>query len=185
MKYLFCTLFAFSCLSLRAAESGELVGIIKSVSEAGSRLVIGHQGISGLREEAGDLEVEVSPGDHAIAVTGRRIRGRLDLSGEIPFLTSVWPAEEKVERSMSLMNRDLTRRVRTVNGLTAHKAVAQNDLRLAAKLVQAYDKKWGLYQKPPREEPEVRLPFCDPHLFVNSSRWDRCDHHLCFLHEQF
>lgn len=63
-----------------------------------------------------------------------------------------------------IVNRDLTRRVRTVNGLTAHRAVAQNDLRMAAKIVQVppllllspsdgewswvqlLDKKWGLYQ---------------------------------------
>jgi hypothetical protein len=46
----------------------------------------------------------------------------------------------------SIVNRDLTRRVRTVNGITVHKAVAQNDLRQAAKLVQIYDKRAGLYQ---------------------------------------
>lgn len=46
----------------------------------------------------------------------------------------------------AIVNRDLTRRIRTVNGVTAHKQVAQNDLRLAARLVQVCDKKWGLWQ---------------------------------------
>lgn len=46
----------------------------------------------------------------------------------------------------AIVNRDLTRRIRTVNGVTSHKQVAQNDLRLAARLVQIYDKKWGLWQ---------------------------------------
>uniref|UniRef100_A0A914V1P4 Serrate RNA effector molecule homolog n=1 Tax=Plectus sambesii TaxID=2011161 RepID=A0A914V1P4_9BILA len=46
----------------------------------------------------------------------------------------------------AIVNRDLTRRVRTVNGVTVHKSVAQNDLRLASKLVQIYDKRAGLHQ---------------------------------------
>ncbi|KHN86405.1 Serrate RNA effector molecule -like protein [Toxocara canis] len=50
----------------------------------------------------------------------------------------------------AIINRDLARRVRTVNGVTAHKQVAQNDLRQAAKLTALYDKKAGLYQ--PSEE---------------------------------
>lgn len=41
----------------------------------------------------------------------------------------------------AIINRDLARRVRTVNGITAHKQVAQNDLRQAAKLTALYDKK--------------------------------------------
>lgn len=48
-----------------------------------------------------------------------------------------------------IVNRDLTRRIRTVNGITIHKQVAQNDLRLAARLVQIYDKKYGLFQNEP------------------------------------
>lgn len=46
----------------------------------------------------------------------------------------------------AIVNRDLTRRIRVVNGVTAHKPVSQNDLRLAARLVQVCDKKWGLWQ---------------------------------------
>lgn len=43
------------------------------------------------------------------------------------------------------MNRDLKRRIRTVNGLTLHRPVAQNDLRQAAKLVALHDHRAGLY----------------------------------------
>ncbi|KAM8794241.1 serrate RNA effector molecule homolog [Eudromia elegans] len=44
------------------------------------------------------------------------------------------------------VNRDLTRRVRNVNGLTQHRAVVRNDIKLAAKLVHALDGRaqlWG------------------------------------------
>lgn len=41
----------------------------------------------------------------------------------------------------AVINRDIARRVRTVNGITGHKQVAQNDLRQAAKLAALYDKK--------------------------------------------
>uniref|UniRef100_A0A7E4W112 ARS2 domain-containing protein n=1 Tax=Panagrellus redivivus TaxID=6233 RepID=A0A7E4W112_PANRE len=44
------------------------------------------------------------------------------------------------------VNRDIKRRVRWVNGLTRHRTVAQNDLKLAAKLVVLFDYKNGLYK---------------------------------------
>ncbi|CAI4228643.1 unnamed protein product [Auanema sp. JU1783] len=45
----------------------------------------------------------------------------------------------------AIINRDLTRRLRTTNGITAHKQVALNDLRIAAKLAAIYDKRLGLH----------------------------------------
>ena len=45
----------------------------------------------------------------------------------------------------AIVNRDLARRIRVVNGVTAHKAVAQSDLRLAAKLCQAFDARAKLW----------------------------------------
>uniref|UniRef100_F1KUY4 Serrate RNA effector molecule homolog n=1 Tax=Ascaris suum TaxID=6253 RepID=F1KUY4_ASCSU len=59
----------------------------------------------------------------------------------------------------AIINRDLARRVRTVNGITAHKQVAQNDLRQAAKLTALYDKKAGLYQPPEEEQQQPRSEF--------------------------
>lgn len=54
----------------------------------------------------------------------------------------------------AIVNRDLTRKVRVANGITAHKQVAQNDLRLVAKLVQIFDKRWGMYQPDSTENEE-------------------------------
>lgn len=45
----------------------------------------------------------------------------------------------------AVINRDIARRVRSVNGITGHKQVAQNDLRQAAKLTALYDKKVGFF----------------------------------------
>lgn len=45
----------------------------------------------------------------------------------------------------AIINRDITRRVRTTNGIAAHKQVAINDLKLAVKITALYDKKVGLF----------------------------------------
>lgn len=49
-----------------------------------------------------------------------------------------------------IVNRDLSRRVRTVNGITPHKMIARNDIRLAAKVVQHLDSKWNLWEDDPQ-----------------------------------
>ncbi|XP_007442653.1 serrate RNA effector molecule homolog isoform X1 [Python bivittatus] len=44
------------------------------------------------------------------------------------------------------VNRDLTRRVRNINGITQHKQILRNDIKLAAKLIHAMDDRtqlWG------------------------------------------
>merc|ERR1719341_1225291 len=51
-----------------------------------------------------------------------------------------------------IVNRDLTRRIRTVAGLTADKRVVRNDIKLAAKIITNLDGKWGLWK--PEAEPE-------------------------------
>jgi hypothetical protein len=45
----------------------------------------------------------------------------------------------------AIVNRDLSRRVRTVNGITSHKQVVRNDIKLAAKIIQNLDKKASLW----------------------------------------
>ncbi len=50
-----------------------------------------------------------------------------------------------------IVNRDLTRRVRTVNGLTVDKKVVRNDIRLAAKVISNLDKRWELWQPEQKE----------------------------------
>jgi len=51
-----------------------------------------------------------------------------------------------------IVNRDLTRRVRTVNGITPHKTIVRNDIRLAAKLIQNLDSKWTLWDEDKQQE---------------------------------
>merc|ERR1719295_850026 len=45
-----------------------------------------------------------------------------------------------------IVNRDLTRRIRTVAGLTADRRVVRNDIKLAAKIITNLDNKWGLWK---------------------------------------
>nr|CAG4640777.1 EOG090X04A7 [Eulimnadia texana] len=45
----------------------------------------------------------------------------------------------------AIVNRDLSRRIRTVNGITCHKQVIRNDIRIAAKIIQNLDSRWGLW----------------------------------------
>lgn len=46
-----------------------------------------------------------------------------------------------------IVNRDLSRRIRTVNGITPHKVIVRNDIRLAAKVIQHLDSKWKLWNE--------------------------------------
>ncbi|KAB7497435.1 Serrate RNA effector molecule-like protein [Armadillidium nasatum] len=45
----------------------------------------------------------------------------------------------------AIVNRDLSRRIRTVNGITSHKAVVRADIKLSAKIIQNLDSRWGLW----------------------------------------
>ena len=51
-----------------------------------------------------------------------------------------------------IVNRDLTKRVRNVPGLTQDKKVVRNDIKLAAKIITNLDNKWGLWKKAEGEE---------------------------------
>merc|ERR1719319_1687529 len=44
-----------------------------------------------------------------------------------------------------VVNKDLTRRIRTVSGLTADKKVVRSDIKLAAKIITNLDSRWGLW----------------------------------------
>ena len=57
------------------------------------------------------------------------------------------------------LNRELKQRVRPVNGLTVHKAVARNDIKLAARIIQNLDRKWGLWvdQEEEKKDPEKEV----------------------------
>uniref|UniRef100_A0A3Q2DCY0 Serrate RNA effector molecule homolog (Arabidopsis) n=1 Tax=Cyprinodon variegatus TaxID=28743 RepID=A0A3Q2DCY0_CYPVA len=63
------------------------------------------------------------------------------------------------------VNRDLARRVRNVNGITQHKQVLRNDIKLAAKLIHALDEKGDLWSNKAQEDGQsTELPAQNPIL---------------------
>ncbi|XP_046384393.1 serrate RNA effector molecule homolog isoform X2 [Ischnura elegans] len=46
----------------------------------------------------------------------------------------------------AIVNRDLSRRIRTVNGVTSHRQVVRHDIKLSARIVHNLDAKCGLWQ---------------------------------------
>ncbi|XP_039517471.1 serrate RNA effector molecule homolog [Pimephales promelas] len=63
------------------------------------------------------------------------------------------------------VNRDLARRVRNVNGMTQHKQVLRNDIKMAAKLIHALDDRERLWSHKPREETAaLEIPAQNPIL---------------------
>ncbi|KAH7727903.1 arsenite-resistance protein 2 containing protein [Aphelenchoides avenae] len=64
------------------------------------------------------------------------------------------------------VNRDLKRRVRTTNGIAAHRQVTQNDVRQAAKLIALYDHKEKLFLPDGAEENQ---PLGDLELAITKS----------------
>ncbi|KAJ9586176.1 hypothetical protein L9F63_020181 [Diploptera punctata] len=52
----------------------------------------------------------------------------------------------------AIVNRDLSRRIRTVNGITSHRQVVRNDIKLAARIVHNLDAKSGLWVDPDSSE---------------------------------
>lgn len=51
------------------------------------------------------------------------------------------------------VNRDLTRRVRNINGITQHKQIVRNDIKLAAKLIHTLDDRTQLWAAEPGTTP--------------------------------
>ena len=45
----------------------------------------------------------------------------------------------------AIVNRDLSRRIRTVNGITSHRQVVRHDIKLSARIVHNLDTKAGLW----------------------------------------
>ncbi|XP_014609079.1 PREDICTED: serrate RNA effector molecule homolog isoform X1 [Polistes canadensis] len=52
----------------------------------------------------------------------------------------------------AIVNRDLSRRIRTVNGLTSHKQIVRHDIKLSAKIVHNLDNRVGLWKDEKKEE---------------------------------
>lgn len=47
----------------------------------------------------------------------------------------------------AIVNRDLSRRVRPVNGITAHKTICKSDIKLCAKIAYSLDEKANLWRE--------------------------------------
>lgn len=63
------------------------------------------------------------------------------------------------------VNRDLTRRVRNINGITQHKQIVRNDIKLAAKLIHTLDDRTQLWAAEPSTPPQpTSLPSQNPIL---------------------
>lgn len=45
-----------------------------------------------------------------------------------------------------IVNRDLSRRVRPINGITAHKSVCKNDIKICTRIAHELDEKYGLWK---------------------------------------
>ncbi|XP_048884629.1 serrate RNA effector molecule homolog isoform X1 [Brienomyrus brachyistius] len=65
-----------------------------------------------------------------------------------------------------VVNRDLARRVRNVNGMTQHRQVLRNDIKLSAKLIHVLDERERLWNSRPRGDAQVpqELPAQNPIL---------------------
>lgn len=50
------------------------------------------------------------------------------------------------------MNRDLSRRIRSVNGISSHKQVVRADIKLAARIIQNLDRQKKLWDEDDKEE---------------------------------
>lgn len=53
----------------------------------------------------------------------------------------------------AIVNRDLSKRIRSVNGITNHRQVARNDMKLCANIINNFDNRSGLWQAVDGEQP--------------------------------
>ncbi|XP_078463967.1 serrate RNA effector molecule homolog isoform X1 [Lampetra fluviatilis] len=109
------------------------------------------------------------PGFVRVALSDPQIERRFYRRGWVTFERSVnikeicWSLQNIRLRECELspvVNRDLARRVRGVQGITQHKPVVRNDIRLAAKLIQALDQKAQLWSSTqPIKDTDILAPF--------------------------
>ena len=52
----------------------------------------------------------------------------------------------------AIVNSELKQRVRSVSGLTVHRPVMKQDVKLAAKLIQILDRRWSLWHDQTEEK---------------------------------
>ncbi|KAF2880946.1 hypothetical protein ILUMI_25227 [Ignelater luminosus] len=70
----------------------------------------------------------------------------------------------------AIVNRDLSRRIRLVNGITAHKQVVRSDIRISAKVVLHLDNKSGLWteEDEKKEKPQQTFGFVSNNPVLNN-----------------
>lgn len=52
----------------------------------------------------------------------------------------------------AIVNRDLSRRIRSINGLTSHKQIVRHDIKLSAKIVHNLDNRVNLWNDEKKDE---------------------------------
>ncbi|XP_014260157.1 serrate RNA effector molecule homolog isoform X2 [Cimex lectularius] len=60
----------------------------------------------------------------------------------------------------AIVNRDLSRRVRSVSGLSAHKQVVLHDIKLCARIIQELDARYGLWEEEESAKETDASSFC-------------------------
>lgn len=65
----------------------------------------------------------------------------------------------------AIVNRDLKQRVRPVSGLVNHKQAIKTYIKLAAKIIQNVDNRWGLWSKGD-EENDDKSQVCIYRLYL-------------------
>jgi len=109
MRIFLSTIFLWPLLVLSSAESWKVTGVVDAISRDEATITLRHDGVSGFATEPGELSVSIGKGDLAIAEIGTSIRGTLIQREEALSLENIWPADKTTERSMMMINRDLTR----------------------------------------------------------------------------
>jgi len=59
----------------------------------------------------------------------------------------------------AIVNRDLSKRIRSVNGVTNHRQVARNDMKLCASIINHFDNRSGLWQSIDGEQPAMETTY--------------------------
>ncbi|XP_050163613.1 serrate RNA effector molecule homolog, partial [Myiozetetes cayanensis] len=111
--------------------------------------------------------LQALPGFMRVALSEPQPERRFFRRGWVTFDRSVnikeicWSLQNIRLRECELspgVNRDLTRRVRNVSGLTQHRPIVRHDIKLAARLVQALDARARLWSPPGTGDPAQDPP---------------------------
>ena len=76
----------------------------------------------------------------------------------------------------AIVNRELKQRVRSVNGLTVHRPVTKQDVKLAAKLIQTFDDRWKLWHDKTEEKKDK-----EKEVDRTSACYNICELYICLF----